>query len=96
MRKLIVFWYFYKKILLPCISFAVIAGLFVASFDRIYTFRVIGVSYLFLSPFFHFMFYEFRKGNEYVFYHNLGFSKLGLWVSSVSVSFLIYFIFRII
>ena len=96
MQKIRAFWHFYLKVFIPCMAFAVIAGLFVSGINETRTLSLIAVSYFLFSPFFQYMIYDFRKRNEYFFYQNIGLSKLFLWVSSMSVSFIIHLSLRLI
>ncbi len=42
-----------------------------------------GFAYLFVLPLFHYMTYEYRNPDEYYFYHNLGISKMFLWIATI-------------
>lgn len=47
--------------------------------------KVIGLSFLFISPFTHYFFYEIKNKNKYYYYYNLGISNNMLWISTVVI-----------
>ncbi|MDM9631762.1 hypothetical protein [Robiginitalea aurantiaca] len=45
----------------------------------------IGLVFLVVAPVLHYYTYEIRSENEYVFYYNLGFSRLALWMATFGI-----------
>ena len=82
-------WLFHKKLFVPSISFAILFGSFSIYVNSNFTLVGVGVSYLFLSLFFHYFIYEIRNINDYYFYYNLGLSKIILWISTLIFSLII-------
>lgn len=85
---------FYRKILFPALLFSALLSVFgmtVAGF-----FIGIGIAFIFLLPMFHYLVYEIKCPNEYFFYHNLGLSKLSLWVSTMLVGLTVGLTFLLI
>lgn len=83
-------WLFYKRLILPSLSLSILLTLF--SMEFVDFFQGIAISYMILTPFFHFFLYEHTVPNEYFFYHNLGLNKISLWINTMSVSLIIGFI----
>jgi hypothetical protein len=48
-----------------------------------------GFAYIFITPFFHLMIYDLTNPKEYYFYHNLGVSRLMLWLNTCVISLII-------
>lgn len=44
--------------------------------------KMIGLSFLFISPFTHYFFYEIKHKNQYYFFYNSGISNVMLWMST--------------
>lgn len=89
MQMIIGLWFFYKKLLVPSITMSVLIGVTsLIVFDSVSTVSI-GTAYIVFAPFFHFAVYEIRNPNEYYFYHNLGLSKIALWIFTFIFSFLI-------
>lgn len=74
-------WIFYKKLILPSLAVSVLLAVLFFSSSKLCA--GIGIAYIFLTPFFHFLFYDLARSNEYYFYYNLGISKLHLWISTI-------------
>jgi len=77
---LIGFWLFYKKLIVPTVTMSVLIGLSGLIVSDSVSTASIGTAYIVFAPFFHFTVYEIRNPNEYYFYHNLGLSKMALWI----------------
>jgi len=77
-------WVFYKKLIIPSSALSVCLGLMMGTGMKIIS--MAGFSYIFLTPFFHLMIYDLTNPKEYYFYHNLGLSKLMLWVATIASS----------
>jgi len=79
-RIIRIFWVFYIKLFFPSIIVALLISLpiYLSSFSL----TPVGISYIFISPLFHFLTYELRNEKEYYFYFNQGFSKVLLWTLS--------------
>ncbi|MET4138404.1 hypothetical protein ABIB30_000764 [Pedobacter sp. UYP1] len=80
-------WIFYKKLVIPSLALSVLLGFFGTSLVRITT--GIGISYIILTPIVHYFIYEINNANEYYFYHNLGFSKVSLWINTMVTSLMV-------
>ncbi|AMP98880.1 hypothetical protein AY601_1974 [Pedobacter cryoconitis] len=87
MRMIKGLWIFYKKLIIPSLALSILLALFGASIVRISI--GIGISYIIFTPVVHYFTYEVNNINEYYFYHNLGLSKLFLWVNTVITSLII-------
>ncbi len=72
---------FYLKLLIPALLFS---SLF--AFQTGFSLRNFGFCFLVIFPAFHFLIYELRLKNEYVFFANFGFSRFFLWITTVSFS----------
>ncbi len=75
---------FYLKLLIPTVLFSI-----VFSFQAGFSLPNFGFCFFVIFPAFHFLIYELRLKNEYVFFANFGFSRLFLWVTTVSAGFFI-------
>jgi len=82
-------YFFYIKLLIPSIVLSFALSWFYMN-GRL--FAGTGISFIFLTPAFHYFTYEINSPNEYYFYHNLGLSKLNLWLTTVFISTRIGFI----
>jgi len=76
-----ILWIFYRKLLIPTITFSLLLSL---PFGMNY--KNFSNSFLFIFPLLHYLIYEVRLKNEYVFYANFGFSKWQLWIFTLSFS----------
>jgi len=61
-----------------------------------FTLQGAGITYILFTPGFLYFIYDIRNPNEYYFYYNLGLSRLNLWVSALSISFVIGFVMIIL
>lgn len=75
---------FYLKLLIPTVLFSM-----VFAFQAGFSLRNFGFYFFMIFPAFHFLIYELRLKNEYVFFANFGFSRSFLWIITVSAGFLI-------
>jgi len=91
LKRLQIFWLFYRKIFFPVALVSILAGSINASMMGIEGLAKTGNVLIFLTPVFQLVIYDIFKPNEYYFYNNLGFSRTGLWISTFSVSLLIGF-----
>lgn len=80
-------FFFYKKITLPALLLSILLSLFGMDFMNLSS--GVGISFMFLLPLFHFLSYEIRYANEYYFYHNLGLSRLILWIYTILIGFIV-------
>jgi len=87
MRMIKGLWIFYKKLIIPSLALSILLALFGMSLLRLST--GIGISYIIFTPVVHYFTYEVNNINEYYFYHNLGLSKLFLWVNTVVTSLIV-------
>ncbi len=87
-------WIFYKKLILPSLVVSILLA--IIFFNPIKIFTGIGIAYIFLTPAFHYLLYDLTNANQYYFYHNMGISKIILWVTSISTSFIIGIILMLI
>ena len=90
MRTVKGLYYFYIKLLIPSIVLSFVLSCFYMNRDHISAGT--GISFILLTPTFHYFTYEIKNSNEYYFYHNLGFSKLNLWLITVFISISLGFI----
>lgn len=84
-------WFFYKRLIIPSLALSILLGFFGTSLVSMTT--GIGISYLILTPIVHYFIYDVNNTNEYYFYHNLGLSKVFLWVNTVVTSLMVGFAF---
>jgi hypothetical protein len=84
MRIAYCIWIFYKKLILPTVVVSTLLGLLLYPNTETIasSLKWSGISYLLLTPVFHYFIYEVRNPNEYYFYYNMGLSKLVLWIST--------------
>ena len=97
MRLTLVILLFYKRLIIPSLLFSIIFGSL--SYLNPYQFSLkhaIGLAYIFMSPFMHYLIYDVINKNEYYFYYNLGLSRLTLWIASLTISLLIGIILMIL
>lgn len=74
-------WIFYRKLLIPGFSFSILSSVpFGLNSDHFTT------GFLFIFPLLHYLIYEVRLKNEYIFYANFGFSRWQLWIFTLSFS----------
>ncbi|ALR30888.1 hypothetical protein ATE47_10255 [Chryseobacterium sp. IHB B 17019] len=79
-----ILWIFYFKILIPAVLFSLLIA-----FQTGFNVDNFGLGFLLLFPLFHYFIYELRLKNEYYFYANFGFSRLFLWILTLSLSLII-------
>lgn len=84
MINLKILWIFYGKLLIPTVLFSILL-LFQTGFST----RNFGVCFFVFLPLLHFFIYELRLKNEYSFYANFGFSKLFLWILTLTIAIII-------
>ena len=94
MNIITVLWIFYKKLILPSLAVSILLAIIFIGSVKITS--GIGIAYIFITPFFHFLLYDLARPNEYYFYYNLGISKLVLWVSSIITSLIVSIILMLI
>ncbi|MGB5652608.1 MAG: hypothetical protein WBM56_02115 [Robiginitalea sp.] len=80
-------WFFQKKIAPPALFISVLLGL---TFFK--SFSAVGLIFLLLAPFWHYYIYEVRYKQEYYFYFNLGLTRLVLWVSTLTLAVVVFFL----
>lgn len=79
--------FFYQKLIIPSLVLSVLLAYFVLGLGKLCSGT--GISFIFLTPVFHYFTYELRRPNEYYFYYNLGLSKSVLWLSTIGISLVI-------
>jgi len=84
---LYVIWLFYRKIFLPALFLSLLLALLGSHKIKIFL-----LSFLLLNLLFHFLIYEIRFKNEYLFYAQFGLSKKILWLGTIGFSILLEFI----
>ncbi|MGY4384709.1 hypothetical protein ACVWYN_001743 [Pedobacter sp. UYP24] len=87
MRILSGFWLFYRKLIIPSLVLSIVLSFLVLGYADII--KGIGISFIFLTPAFHYLTYDLRAPGEYYFYFNLGLSKVLLWAGTLLFSFII-------
>lgn len=87
MRIVYGLYFFYQKLIIPSITLSLVLSYF--SMERSNFYAGAGISFIFLTPTFHYFTYEIKNPNEYYFYYNLGLSKLILWTSTMILSTII-------
>jgi len=75
-----VLWIFYRKLLIPGVLFSIFL-----SFQLGITFENFSLCFVLILPLLHYFIYELRLKNEYHFYANFGFSRLTLWIITISL-----------
>lgn len=95
-RKVKIFWIFYKKLYVPSLLLSILLGLMGLIDSNSYSLPSVGVSYILITPIFQYLTYELRNKNEYYFYFNQGLSRRLLWTLTCVVSFVIGLLFIII
>ncbi|MEJ2880918.1 hypothetical protein [Pedobacter sp. GR22-6] len=83
MRILRGIYFFYTKLIVPSLALSILIAYFRPAGVDWKT--GIGISLIFLLPVFHYFSYELRSPQEYYFYHNLGLSRLILWLSTIII-----------
>lgn len=85
-----IFWLFYPKLIFP--SAAVAALLAYTQGDKRFVLGLAGMSFLIATPLLHYFIYELSNPNVYYFYYNMGWTRLSLWIVTISISTLVGFI----
>jgi len=80
---------FYQKLIIPTLALSGLLAFIGMGITDKFSFKTVGVSYIFLGLIFHYFIYEIRNFNEYYFYYNLGLSRISLWVSTFSLNIII-------
>lgn len=86
--------FFYQKLIAPSLALSILLSFFMM--EHISLCKGIGISFIFLTPTFHYFIYEIRNSNEYYFYYNLGLSKILLWASTIVISIIVGLLFTIL
>jgi hypothetical protein len=86
-QRLKAIWYFNRKISIPSLLVSIPLG-FLGS-TSYYSIQMIGVSFLFISPLFQFFIYDLGRPQEYIFYMNVGLSRIELWASTLCSGLLV-------
>ncbi len=84
MRKLYGLCFFFQKLIIPSLVLSIVLSYFMMEPNNFYAGT--GISFIILTPTFHYFIYEIKNPNEYYFYYNLGLSKLVLWINTVLIS----------
>lgn len=64
--------FFYKKLFAPVLSISILIGLIGLALFGTFSFKSVGLSYIFIGMLCHYFIYEIRTPNEYYFYFNIG------------------------
>ncbi|SDL79061.1 hypothetical protein SAMN04487898_12521 [Pedobacter sp. ok626] len=91
MRILYGLCFFYQKLIIPSLVISIVLSFLMMKVIDLYV--GIGISFIFLTPVFHYLIYEIRTPNEYYFYYNLGLSKIVLWTNTIIVSLIVGLLF---
>lgn len=91
-KRIVVAATFQRRIFVPAMILSILSTIFWASTTEAKLFVSFGVSYLFFAPVAHFIVYELSYPYEYYFYNNLGFSRVVLWVITISLATIILLI----
>ncbi|MNK04923.1 hypothetical protein D3C87_227960 [compost metagenome] len=91
MRILYGLCFFYQKLIIPSLVISIVLSFLMMKVIDLYV--GIGISFIFLTPVFHYLIYEIRNPNEYYFYHNLGLNKLVLWTNTLIISLIVGLLF---
>lgn len=59
-------------------------------------YKMTGLFYVLISPIIHYLIYEVKGNNEYYYYFNLGFRKIGLWCSTIILGVVNLLIFSLL
>lgn len=94
MRILYGLCFFYQKLIVPSLVISFVLSFFMMK--RVDLYAGIGISFIFLTPVFHYFIYEIRNPNEYYFYYNLGLSKLLLWTNTIIISLIVGLLFTLL
>lgn len=78
-------WFFQKRIAPTALFISALLGLLLFK-----SFWAAGVVFLVMGPLWHYVIYEVRYKQEYYLYFNLGFTRLGLWVSTLLLSVIVF------
>lgn len=84
MRIILGLLLFYQKLFIPSLVISVVLSYFVM--DNAHIYAGIGISFIFMTPVFHYFIYDLKNPDEYFFYYNLGLSKITLWISTLMIS----------
>ncbi|MFC5873865.1 hypothetical protein ACFP3I_14815 [Chryseobacterium arachidis] len=84
LTNLKILWIFYRKLLIPGVFFSVLL-----MFSLGFNFDNFGLCFIILLPSFHYLIYELRLRNEYLFYAHFGFSKRFLWIFTFLLGLLV-------
>lgn len=87
-------YFFNQKLIIPSLAISIVLSYFTMERNNLYA--GVGISFILLTPIFHYFIYEVRSPNEYYFYYNLGLNKLVLWISTVIISLTIGLILAMI
>jgi len=78
-------WFFQKRIVPPALVISVLLGSVLFK-----SFWAAGLLFLIMGPLWHYIIYEVRYTQGYYFYFNLGFTCLILWVSTLTLSVVVF------
>ena len=79
---------FHKKLAVPSLAFSLLIGLYSIFMNDQVNIAAFGMPYLLLPSLMQYFIYEIKNKDEYFFYHNIGLSKIYLWVSTLIISLL--------
>lgn len=100
MRIIIAILIFYKKLIIPALSIAILSGFAFkyvliamtktnSDLIPLYSSGAASGAYIIFSLASQFFIYEKKNENEYYFYYNLGLNKITLWISNLILSLII-------
>jgi|JI10StandDraft_1071094.scaffolds.fasta_scaffold71768_3 hypothetical protein len=85
-------YYFHLKLFIPSLILGIIAGSLGWMEHDHFSIQKMAFGYWITSLLFHLFIYEVDRKKEYIFYYNLGLSKLVLWISTFVIGLSLYLI----
>lgn len=83
-RRLTGILYFYQKLVVPSAAVSLLLAVFAVPVADLPLGA--GIAYLVITPAFHYFMYDIWNPGEYLYYFNLGLSRIVLWIATVSLS----------
>ncbi|MBN1187679.1 MAG: hypothetical protein JXB49_35720 [Bacteroidales bacterium] len=77
---------------MPTLIISVLTGFLGLAVSGDFSFRTVGLSYMFFGLLFHYFIYEITSSNEYYFYFNMGLNKYMLWLITFVLNLVILLI----
>lgn len=79
--------FFYGKLLIPSFGMSILISLFGMPIVNIR--EGLGITFIIITPLFHYFIYEVNNASEYYLYYNLGLNKIMLWTNTIVISIFI-------